>query len=117
MSKFKVDGTFNTTGTFSRKERGAPLPAEQEILPPERTEDWKPRSAEHISVPSPVMRRNFFGNYNHQRFQDELREVRETEKAATSLVEARTEKEAAIAESGCSPNGRGAHRAGSPRHL
>ena len=59
MSKFNVDGKYS-----ERKEkRGAQLPARApEILPPVAREEWKPRPAEPIDVPNPVIRRTFFGS-------------------------------------------------------
>lgn len=95
MNKFNVDGKYS-----ERKEkRGAQLPAcEPEILPPVAREEWKPRSAEPINVPSPVMRRGFFGQHDHAGFQQQVREVEQSERAVTSLIRTRTEKEQAVVE-------------------
>ena len=95
MSKFNVDGKYS-----ERKEkRGAQLPArEPEILPPAAREEWKPRPAEPINVPSPVMRRGFFGQNDHAGFQQQVREVEQSERAVTSLIRTRDEKEKATVE-------------------
>lgn len=93
--KFNVDGAFeNAEG----KGVSSQLPARQEILPPVSSQKWQPRSAEHINVPSPTMRRTLFGRLDHAGFQEELREVEQSEKAITSLTQARTQKEQALTE-------------------
>src|SRR5512147_2349289 len=56
------------------------------------------REVAPIDIPNPVLRRGWFAHHDHAAFQEEVRDVEQSEKAVTSLVKTRTEKEKALIE-------------------
>lgn len=98
MSKYDVSGKYGGTKSNGSTPR---LPApEPEILPPSSQTNWKPRAAHDIAVADPVLKtvKPLFGPayVDTAGYRAELYDAKQTNEAATALLQAKEKKEEAL---------------------
>ncbi len=98
MSKYDVSGKYGGTKSNGSTPR---LPApEPEILPPSSQTNWKPRAAHDIAVEDPVLKtvKPLFGPayVDTAGYRAELYDAKQTNEAATALLQAKEKREQAL---------------------